>query len=175
MPYLNGKQAPPVLVAVLFLLTIGSSCGKRPEIIKATMRPQLSERQISKEAARDHLSDGVASFRAGESEVARECLLKSTSLVPSDWMARYYLGLVEMSLVMLPEAECSLHLALTNAPKENRTRSRIYVALGQLAEMTGRTGQAQLDFQMALNLWPKSAAARLELDRLKQRSERADD
>jgi len=175
MSYLRIKQSLSVLPVALVIAIVCVSCGKRTEIIKTSMRPELSLVSKAQEDASRHLSDGVAFFRSGKCELARDHLVKSIGLAPSDWMAHYYLGLVEISLVMLPKAEGSLHKALSQAPKDNRTRSRIYVALGQLAQMNGQLGQARLDFQMALNLWPQSAAARLELDRLRQRSEQTGD
>ncbi|MFH1687495.1 MAG: hypothetical protein ABIE70_08245 [bacterium] len=174
MHYLIDKQPLAALAAVAILILVTSVCGRRPEIIKTQLHSEVPYRAAIEETASERLSDGVAYFRAGEYELARDHLVKASELTPSDWMAYYYLGLVEMSLLNLSAAESSLHQALTLVPNEIRTRSRIYVALGQLAEVMGRPGQAQLNYRMALNLWPQSAGARSGLDRLQLRSDGSD-
>lgn len=153
-------------VIVVWLIILAVACGShRADVVKAQYY-QPAPRQSMLPDAQNHLNDGVSMFRAGRHESAADHLRKCLAVDSTVWSAHYYLGLVLLAQEQPEAATVELRSGLTLAPPDSRTRSRIYVALGQVEENLGHASQAKLNFLTALNLWPESGPARAGLERL---------
>ncbi len=116
----------------------------------------------------DHgLGDGLMLYRQGNLDAAQLFFEEVVAGNHVHWLAHYYLGLVHCKNKSYGQAIAQLHLSLDQAPRDNRSRALIYVALGECFERNGESGRAEQHYRTALNLHPQSSPAQDGLERLR--------
>ena len=163
------KNVIVVIIVVLLVL----ACGRQMTVIEAQYRQTTPSKIITAEPKPSVNEDsntafqtGLSLLRSGHFARARDSFQSAVASDFRNWKAHYYLGLALGQLDNSEQALVALHNGLKLAPKDDRARSRIYVALAEVHEDTGQVGKAKLNFTMALNLWPESIDARSGLQRL---------
>lgn len=165
-----------IAVALLFL----SSCGQKPQSIKAEQKPTATAepRQTanpSLSTARtipEDVMPGVRLYNQGKYEEARTSLEQTISSGSVNWQAFYYLGLTCRMLKQYERSRSSFQQALTFAPNDQFLRSDLYASLAEVSELIGDARQALLQYHMAVNLNPDNMTAHDGVDRLSQHSSR---
>ncbi len=169
-----GKLATLLLAAALLLTAaLLFACTQRIVVVRKSRidQPATNNAPVqpgNHRAFQDCLDEGLMLLRQEKYEGARFLLRQATNLNPESWQAYYYRGLVSSRCDQYARAHDLLDSALIYAPRDNRTRGRIYLLLAQTCEQRGRLGQAQLNYITALNLCPDSSPAATALKRLRQ-------
>lgn len=146
-----------------------TGCTQRVAIVKATPEKKSPPPGYTADPAADTLlKEGMMIFRQGEYERARRYFELALQKGTDDWQAYYYLGLIYSKRNSHAQAMDNFTASLAYAPYDKRTRSRIYVAMGQTWEKQGKFGQAKLNYITALNLYPKSEPAEDGLKRVEE-------
>ena len=163
-----------IFILILFYL---AGCGKQYKVVKThqkTGEGEIAEKFIdnnSSDVADDrYFHDGLILFRQGQNKRARIQFEKSIDYYQKNWLSYYYLGLIMNKEGIYPEAISQFHLSLKYAPGEKRSRSLIYVAIGESWEYQGEYGKATQNYQMALNLYPESVTAKEGLNQVAELS-----
>ena len=112
------------------------------------------------------LTDGQMLFRQEKYGEAVTLLRRAVALDPNHWQPYYFLGLVKSQSEEFGVADAFLKTSLELAPKDNRLRCQIYVALGENCEAQALYGHALQHYHAALELHPGSDVARQGLERL---------
>lgn len=164
---------------ILFILILSflAVCGKQYTVVKTHQKTDAPDKvesfldEKSSDVADDrYFSDGLILFRQGQNQRARVQFQKSIDFYQNNWLAYYYLGLIMSKEGIYPKAISQFHQSLKYAPGEKRSRSLIYVAIGETWEYQGEYGKATQNYQMALNLYPESVTARDGLNRVAELS-----
>jgi len=168
---------PATSAVVLFTLLLAASCGRKPEVIQTRHQTNPAVQIVANDSTTQDgpqfelaIGNGLSMLRSEKFERAGACFSQAVQLRPDSWRAHYYFGLCQRHLEEFEKSEQSFHSSLELAPADDRARSRIYVMLGELFEVRGMLGKAELNFLTAIRLWPDSIDAREGLKRLKQYS-----
>ncbi len=163
------------LLALLLSMAIVTGCGQRITVVKAKQdrfASQGSDREKRSSppnpAYDSYFNDALIVFRQGDYERATTLFGQAISINAESWQAHYYLGLAHCKKQEHDLAQSSFNSCLTCAPDDNRTRSRIYLAMAECWEKQGKLGQAELNYITALNLYPDSSPATAGLERIEQ-------
>ena len=166
----NSRSVSGAVVSwwiLVLALTAVAGCGHRPDVTNARLeRPPTEGFTTADSVAGRHLEDGISFYRSGSYPAAVAHLDSAAQSDPTCWTAYYFLGLCRKELGDASAAQDNLLIALNQAPSDPRTRSHIYVALGEVALDLGNLSSARLNYVTAINLWPESASAQQALERL---------
>jgi len=114
----------------------------------------------------DRILEGISLYHQGRFDDARNVLASMVFEEPSQWLAYYFLGMVDYGEGQYSEAEKGFEAALVFCPEDNESRAMVYSALGLTLEKAGDFGRATQHFLTAYNLNPKSLRAQTGLVRV---------
>ena len=166
-----------LFIIFVLILSFLAGCGKQYKVVRTHQKTENREKaesfldEKSSDVSDDrYFNDGLILYRQGQNKRARIQFEKSINFYQKNWLAYYYLGLIMSKEGVYPKAILQFNQSLKYAPGEKRSRSLIYVAIGESWEYQGEYGKATQNYQMALNLYPESVAAKEGLNRVAELS-----
>ncbi len=154
------------LCAGLSLTTSSCATYHRTVIVKEDTKAHKNKGQVV--AADRHFKNGVKFYSKGRYKQAIKQFQKSLAKNPGNWEAQYYLGLSHHETHDFKLATYRLELALNQAPKDRRIKSRIYVAFGLNYEHAGQPKKAASSYAVALEFDARNSKAQKGLKRMKK-------
>lgn len=154
------------LIAAVLLL---AGCSRDITVVRAQLAPPPPRQTVDNSRDGD-LRDGLILFRQGKIDEARATFEQAILADSTNWQAYYFLGLIADRQDNADLALALMHRSLHFAPTDSRSRAQVYLAIASIHEHRGEFGQAELNYRMALNLYPESNEAQEALDRLAQRA-----
>lgn len=170
----HTRSESPGLALICTLIVMGVfclDCSRKLVVVKTTRTPSgpvSQEQGLSDSVAGRHLRDGLILYRQDNHPAARREFEQTLVIDPQSWLAYYYLGLMNKNVEQFDSARRQFDLSLRYAPQDKRSRSLVYVAVGECWELQQDYGRARMKFLMAQNLHPQSAAAEAGLRRIEK-------
>ncbi len=154
-------------LGVFAVLTLNvSSCATyhRTVVVEKDTKTPKSKGHVS--SSGKHFSKGVKFYSQGRYKQAIKHFQKSLAKHPGNWEAQYYLGLSHREIHQFKLSTYRLDLALNQAPKNPKVKSRIHTAFGMTYELAGQPRKASGSYSLALDLNPRNSKARKGFDRV---------
>jgi tetratricopeptide (TPR) repeat protein len=161
----------------LFAALAVAGCSKEYTVVKAheqaggaSVPATLPDGQSGDEGLSQDLKDGLILYRQGQNARAIDLFEKAIMADNTNWLGHYYLGLALTKETAYQGALRQFRASLKFAA-DNRSRSMVYVAMGETWEAQGELGRAKQNYHTALNLHPESSGAQSGLKRLAEVSQ----
>ncbi len=159
----------------LMLLTLAtglslsvSSCTTYQKTVVVKEVPKVPHNKGLAVAADKHFRNGVRFYGQGRYKKAIKQFQKSLAKHPGNWEAQYYLGISHREIHEYKLATYRLELALHQAPKNPKIKSRIHTAFGLTYEQSGKPRKAAGSYAIALELNARNTKAQKGLNRIKK-------
>jgi tetratricopeptide (TPR) repeat protein len=154
------------------ILTGVSSCATYHKTVVIEKETKKHKGKGHAGAADRHFSKGVKFYNQGRYKKAIKQFQKSLAKNPGNWEAQYYLGMSHREVHEFKLSTYRLDLALHQAPKNPKVKSRIHTAFGLTYELAGQPRKASGSYSLALELNPRNSKARKGFDRVSAKGER---
>lgn len=159
------------LQLLVLLLTI--SCGqsfRTTRVHQVPGRTLMAESGRSDDTIQPELEIGLRLYQQGQFDSAAGFFQQYIFSDPTSWQPYYYLGLIHNQTGRFQSAVEYFYQSLDKTGANNYHRSLIYAGIGDSCRLSGKTGQARLNYHSAININPDCKEARDGLALLNLRS-----